>query len=222
MRDGQILQASSSKLLKKDVFGQVSVSGAQASATVIRDAGSARAGFGWLARRLLAREANALLELDSLDGVPGLVRFAPSRLERQFIDGKPMQDARPADVSYFKAAARLLRRMHRLGVAHNDLAKEPNFLVTPDAQPAIVDFQLATIARRRGKLFRLMAREDIRHLLKHKRTYCADALTARERGILDNPSVAARMWSVTGKPVYLFVTRRLLGWRDREGAGDRV
>jgi hypothetical protein len=25
----------------------------------------------------------------------------------------------------------------------------------------------------------------------------------------------------TVKPVYLFVTRRLFGWADREGAGDR-
>jgi hypothetical protein len=25
----------------------------------------------------------------------------------------------------------------------------------------------------------------------------------------------------TGKPLYRFVTRRLLGWADREGAGDR-
>lgn len=222
MRDGQNLQASSSKLLKKDVFGQVSVSRESASKIVIRDAGSARAGLGWLARRLLAREANALLALDSLDGVPGLVRFAPGRLEREFIDGKPMQEAKPFDVSYFKAAARLLRRMHRLGVAHNDLAKEPNLLVTTAGQPAIVDFQLATITRRRGRLYRILAREDIRHLLKHKRTYCAAALTAREREILANPSVAAKLWSATGKPVYLFVTRRLLGWRDREGAGDRV
>jgi RIO-like serine/threonine protein kinase len=222
MRDGQNLQASSSKLLKKDVFGQVSVRRESASTTVIRDAGSARAGLGWLARRLLAREANALLTLDSLEGVPGLVRFAPSRLEREFIDGEPMQEAKPCDISYFNAAARLLRRMHRLGVAHNDLAKEPNLLVTTAGQPAIVDFQLATITRRRGRLYRILAREDIRHLLKHKRTYCADALTAREREILANPSVAAKLWSATGKPVYLFVTRRLLGWRDREGAGDRV
>jgi len=25
----------------------------------------------------------------------------------------------------------------------------------------------------------------------------------------------------TGKRAYLFITRRLLGWADREGAGDR-
>jgi hypothetical protein len=26
---------------------------------------------------------------------------------------------------------------------------------------------------------------------------------------------------MTGKPVYLFITRKILGWQDREGAGDR-
>jgi predicted Ser/Thr protein kinase len=222
MRDGLNLQASSSKLLKKDVFGEISACRESTLATIIRDARRARFGLGWLARRLLSREANALLVLDSLEGVPGLIRFAPNRLEREFIDGTPMQDARPQDVGYFKAAARLLRQMHRLGVAHNDLAKEPNFLVTSDGQPAIIDFQLATVALRRGRLFRTLAREDIRHLLKHKRTYCADALTARERRILDQPAWPAKLWSATGKPVYLFITRRMLGWRDREGAGDRV
>jgi hypothetical protein len=63
--------------------------------------------------------------------------------------------------------------------------------------------------------------EDLRHLLKHKRTYCASHLTAREREILASPALISRLWMLTGKPVYLFVTRRLLGWADREGAGDR-
>jgi hypothetical protein len=25
----------------------------------------------------------------------------------------------------------------------------------------------------------------------------------------------------SGKKIYLFITRRVLGWQDREGAGDR-
>jgi hypothetical protein len=29
------------------------------------------------------------------------------------------------------------------------------------------------------------------------------------------------LWMATAKPIYRFVTRRLLGWADREGAGDR-
>jgi hypothetical protein len=67
----------------------------------------------------------------------------------------------------------------------------------------------------------LLGREDIRHALKHKRYYCADQLTAREKRILDNPSLLSRAWMRTGKPVYLFITRRIFGWSDREGAGDR-
>jgi hypothetical protein len=30
-----------------------------------------------------------------------------------------------------------------------------------------------------------------------------------------------RLWMASGKRVYLFVTRRIFRWRDREGAGDR-
>lgn len=132
-----------------------------------------------------------------------------------------MHEARPSDPDYFRRAARLLRRLHCRGVAHNDLAKEPNWLVTPAGEPAIVDFQLALHRPRRGRLFRILAREDIRHLLKHKRTYCPDRLTAREQRILAHPAMISAIWMRTGKPIYLFVTRRLLGWADREGAGDR-
>ena len=42
-----------------------------------------------------------------------------------------------------------------------------------------------------------------------------------ERRILATPSWLTRAWRATGKRLYVFVTRRLLGWRDREGAGDR-
>lgn len=132
-----------------------------------------------------------------------------------------MQRARPRDPQYFTEALALLRRVHRAGVAHNDLAKEPNWVVTPAGHPALVDFQLALVSNRRSKLFRTLARDDIRHLLKHKRSYCPERLTQRERHILATPSLLARIWMSTGKKLYLFVTRRLFGWADREGAGDR-
>ena len=171
---------------------------------------------------MLAREASALTQLESLDGVPKVIRVERDELARSWIDGKPMQTARPRNERYFRDAARLLRRMHRAGVAHNDLAKEPNLLVQPSGDPAFIDFQLALHSPGRGRLFRLLGREDIRHLLKHKRTYCPAALTRREQQILDNPAILSRLWMRTGKPVYLFITRRLLGWSDREGAGDRI
>jgi serine/threonine protein kinase len=140
-----------------------------------------------------------------------------------------MHLAKPRDAAYFRAAARLVRRLHAANVIHNDLAKETNWLVTPDGRPALVDFQLAMTLRhgrtrkesRRGPLARALGHDDIRHLLKHKRSYLPERLTAREQRILATPSLPSRMWMASGKKVYLFVTRRILHWRDREGAGDR-
>lgn len=210
-----------SRLLKKDLFGEIRQGHIGEDLCILRDTRSASAWIRWLARRLLRREATVLSALDGVDGTPQLMAVESDRLTRSFLSGTPMQRARPRDPAYFAAAFRLLRQLHRRGVVHNDLAKEPNLLVRDDGSPAFIDFQLAWHARRRGRLFRLLAYEDLRHLLKHKRTYCPQHLTQRERRILANPSRASRAYMRTVKPVYLFITRRLFGWEDREGAGDR-
>jgi len=210
-----------SELLKKDLFGEVRREFVAAEPRIVRDATTARGWLRWLARLLLRREARALAALDGFDGVPHFIATDGLRLERSFIDGLPLHRARPDRPAYFSRAARLLRGLHARDVVHNDLAKEPNLLVTPGGEPAIIDFQLAWHSPRRGRLFRLLAYDDLRHLLKHKRTYCPAALTNRERAILARPSLPSRIWSRTVKPPYLFVTRVLLGWEDREGASER-
>ena len=209
-------------LLKRDLFGTVTRCGSPGSGLrLVRDLSGARPGLRRLARHLANREVRALRRLSGVSGVPSLLATTDNAVIREWIEGQPMQVAKPRELAYFSAAFSLLRKLHRLGVAHNDLAKEPNWLVTPDGLPALVDFQLALCSRRRGKLFRALAHDDLRHLLKHKRTYLPDRLTARERGILARPSCLSRFWRASGKPVYVFVTRRLLNWSDREGAGDR-
>lgn len=223
MRQSDDLQAACSKLLKKDLFGRTDVVYSDGDSPVVRrDSRTAATTVRWVARKLLAREALALAVLEGTPGVPRLVRVNKHTLDRSYIEGLPMQVGKPIDPRYFRDAAQILRHLHRKNVVHNDLAKEPNFLVCDGGRPAIIDFQLAWFARGRGRLFRTLAREDIRHLLKHKRTYCPQHLTQRERTILNTPSLLARAWMRTGKPIYLFVTRRIMGWRDREGAGDRV
>jgi hypothetical protein len=207
--------------LKSDLFGTVWRGDADGLGFVQRDTSGARWWTAWLARRLCRREARALARLDGLPGTPRLLHADRLTLRREWIEGSPMQLARPRDPAYFRAARALLARLHRRGIAHNDLAKEPNWLVTPAGAPALVDFQLALVSHRRGRLFRTLGREDIRHLLKHKRSYCPALLTARERRILATPSAVSRAWMATGKRAYTFVTRRLFGWSDREGAGDR-
>jgi RIO-like serine/threonine protein kinase len=210
------------KILKRDLFGEVTLEFADGERLVTRNAAASRWWTRWIARYLLRREARALAALDGLGGVPALIRLDRDMLARSYLDGEPLQVARPRDAEWFEGAARLLRQLHRAGVSHNDLAKEPNLLVLSDGSPGIIDFQLAGYSRRRSKLFRIAAYEDIRHLLKHKRTYRPDLLTQREQQILANPSPASRVWMGTVKPVYLFVTRRIFGWADREGAADRV
>lgn len=207
--------------LKSDLFGRILRGSLDGRAVVVRDATTSARWLRWLARRLLRREANALRVLDGAGLSPKLLGVDRDTATREFVEGMPLYEARIDNPAFYAAAMRALRAMHRRNVAHNDLAKEPNILATPDQLPVFIDFQLATVAPRRGRLFRLLAREDIRHLLKHKRSYCAAALTTRERRILDTPSTPSRWFKGTVKPVYHFVTRRVLGWADREGAKDR-
>ncbi len=208
-------------LLKKDLFGEIRLSSGGDHMLIVRDVSAARAWLSWLARYLMRREARVLAALTDIDGIPELQSLTHDRLTRSYIAGTPMQRSRPTDRGYFLEAARLLRQLHRAGVVHNDLAKEPNLLVQEDGSPAFVDFQLAWYTQRRGPLFRALCYEDIRHLLKHKRSYCPQALTQRERRILANPGRLSKLWRHTVKAAYLFITRALLGWSDREGAGER-
>jgi RIO-like serine/threonine protein kinase len=207
-------------VLKSDVVGTITREGA----IVIRDTRTAARWARWLAVRLMRREHRALTRLSlgtGIDGIPRALSIGPTTLTRSWIDATPMHVARPRDPEYFRTAARLVRRLHAAGVIHNDLAKETNWLVTPDGRPALVDFQLAMTLTHRGPLARALGHDDIRHLLKHKRSYLPERLTARETRILATPSVVSRIWMRSGKRVYLFVTRKIFRWRDREGAGDR-
>jgi RIO-like serine/threonine protein kinase len=209
------------ELLKKDLFGEIRIETRNGQPVIVRDTRSARPQVRALARAMMRREARALAALEGVDGVPGLRTVSDSALVRDYVAGKPRHRCTSNSPAYFRDAARLLRCLHRNGVVHNDLAKEPNLLVCPNGRAAFVDFQLAMYAPVRGRLFRLLAWDDIRHLLKHKRTYCAGELTRRENRILQTPSLPSRLFRRTVKPVYLLVTRQLLGWADREGTYDR-
>src|SRR5262245_16547535 len=149
--------------LKTDLFGTVTRLERPGAWTVERDTRAARWWLRPLARHLARREARALQALAGIVGIPTLESHARGLLVRSWTEGEPMQRARPGDPRYFREAFDLLRRLHRRGVAHNDLAKEPNWLVTPAGHPALVDFQLALVSRRRSRLFRALAHDDIRH-----------------------------------------------------------
>jgi predicted Ser/Thr protein kinase len=175
------------------------------------------------ARHLFARERRALAKARGLNVGPELLWAGREALVRGFIDGVALHLAKPSgDIGYFRSAKLALRRMHRAGICHNDLAKEQNWLVGRDGNAYLTDFQLAACFTTRGRLFRIAAYEDLRHLLKHKRSYAPDALTPKERRILARKSFVASIWLKTGKKVYRAITRGLFNFTDREGGGRRL
>jgi RIO-like serine/threonine protein kinase len=207
-------------LLKRDHFGSISLISDARGERIRRDTRDASFGLRWFARLAARREARALTALAGVPGIPPLIHFDGGVLDRGYLDGCTMPEAEPRRIDYFRAAHRLLRQLRARGVAHNDLAKEANWMVRTDGSPALLDFQLASVGAR-GGWFRLMAREDLRHMLKHKRTYCPERLTPTERRVLARRSWLARAWMASGKKLYIFVARRILNWEDNEARGRR-
>lgn len=185
-------------------------------------------GVPWWSRvvayALFRRERRALDVAGQLGIAPPLLFAGRHALVRGWIDGVPLHIAKPyGDAAYFRSAKAALYALHRAGIAHNDLAKEQNWLYAQEngrGRAWLTDFQLAACFRRRNALFRLARYEDLRHLLKHKRRYAPQALTAAEQRVLARKSFITRAWMATGKKVYYAITRGL-NFTDREGRGMR-
>src|SRR5215203_111504 len=214
-------------LLKRDVFstverGRFRRDGGEVDA-VLRRLDQVPWWSYLLARHLFSRERHALMLARHLDVGPELMWAGRQALVRGFINGVALQQARPnGDTAYFRSARQVLHRLHRARICHNDLAKEQNWLRGSDGRAYVTDFQLAACFKTRSRLFRIAAYEDLRHLLKHKRSYAPSALTPMERKILARKSFVASIWLMTGKKVYQAITRGLFNFTDREGGGRRL
>jgi len=195
-------------------------------------------GSGWLARRLAARERRALGALRGLAGVPQALELAevcavpgpdgrvPRRAElvlRSWIAGRPLHRAEALPADFFDHLDRLVAELHARGVCHNDLHKEQNVLVDEALRPALVDFQLASLHRPGTRAFAVRVREDLRHVEKHRRRYTRwgrgpQGLDAPQQGAGQGLRRAplSRVWRRVGKPLYEFLTRRVLRTRDGE------
>ncbi|MDQ2094857.1 serine/threonine protein kinase [Rhodalgimonas zhirmunskyi] len=210
---------------KRDVFSET-ISGHLAEDPARKVVLRKLDGVPWWARPialyLARREVRGLRAVSGIEGVPELLRVDREGLLRSWSEGTPLQLARPSEAEYYRDAKRLLCEMRRRGVTHNDIAKPQNWLRAPDGRAAVIDFQLASVHRRKGKLYRVMAREDLRHLLKQKRRYAPALLTPMERRMLERKALPTRVWMATAKPLYNFVTRKLMNWSDGEGTEDRI
>lgn len=220
-------------LLKRDALGRVELLEWDGARRVRRVAcGGRLPGSAAVARVLLGRERRALERLAGLDGVPRLEPQAHwsagggarAVLVREFTPGTPLHLAESLPEDFFEHLAALVARLHARGVCHNDLHKEQNVIVRPDGRPALIDFQLASVHARGGRLFRSRVHDDLRHVDKHARRYLrpgrGPAGAAPPAGPRPPRSLTARWWRRTVKPLYNLLTRGLLGARDGEARRD--
>ena len=176
-----------------------------------------------IAHHLFLRERRALAIAGQLGIAPPLLFAGRRVLVRGWIEGVALQIAKPhGDRAYFHSARIAVRKLHRAGICHNDLSKQQNWLRGSDGRAYLTDFQLASCFQRRGRLFRILAYEDLRHLIKHKHRYLRDALTATEWRVRRRKSGFTRSWMATVKHVYNWVVHGVFRLPDLEGGGARL
>ncbi len=208
---------------KRDALGRVELVQSDGLRAVRRVAAGGRIPFSRsLARALLRREGRALR---ALEGVPGVARVLAQSADggallRSFLPGTPLCLASALPRDFFERLEELVCALHERGVCHNDLHKEGNVLVGEDGYPNLVDFQLASWHPRRGRSFAVRAREDLRHVWKHRSHYF------RALGVPDPLSEApqrsflAESWRRFGKPLYGRIKRS--AWLRREFASGEA
>jgi predicted Ser/Thr protein kinase len=156
------------------------------SKLVIKEAGG---GFfsGWFHRMMLRREARIYELLADVAGVP----HSPGMLDNthlvlEFINGESMKEAcktlRDSDAFYDRLRT-IISDFHAAGVAHGDLKRKDNVLVTAAEQPFVIDF--GTAVARNGNLwdrltFRLVRRFDNHAWIKAKYGGDYDAISAED------------------------------------------
>lgn len=225
------------EVLKQDALGRVELLQRGDERLLRRVAcGGGLPGSRLVARILLARERRALRALEGLGGAPhevgdpaarsatsadGRVPRAREVLVRSFIAGAPLHRATHLPRDFFEHLDALVEALHARGVCHNDLHKEQNIVVAEDGAPHLIDFQLASVHRGRGRLYASRVRDDLRHVEKHRRRYTRDGrgpegARSEGRGRDYKRGGVALVWRRTGKPLYNALTRGVLRTRDGE------
>src|SRR6185312_4280948 len=113
-------------VLKRDVFSETHkghLAGNPARPVIRRIVSAAPWWSRPLAWVLALREIAALRAVRGLAGTPQIISTDADGLVRSWSEGTPLHLARPADPGWYRDAERLLRRLRRAGITHNDLAK---------------------------------------------------------------------------------------------------
>jgi serine/threonine protein kinase len=96
----------------------------------------------WLNRWMLRREYRIYRRLHGISGIPRCYGFFLDRhLVLEHVDGRTMRQTTISDRDgFFAEMFSIIESIHERGVAHGDLKRKDNILVTRDSRPCLIDF----------------------------------------------------------------------------------
>jgi predicted Ser/Thr protein kinase len=130
----------------------------------------------WVRRWMIRREHAIYQRLVGVAGVPRCFGLDNDRLLLEFIAGQPLRlstgELENRD-RFFAALLEILQSIHRAGVAHADMKRKDNIIVTPEGLPCLIDFGSAVLRPSRAgswkfRLFRQACQIDLNAWVKHK------------------------------------------------------
>jgi serine/threonine-protein kinase RIO1 len=129
----------------------------------------------WISAKGLQREFAAYCRLGQMAGVPTCHGLASGRhLILDAVEGQRLSDvtARPSE-AFYASLLTLIQSLHARGVAHGDLKRKDNILITPAGQPVIIDFGTAVLQPHgwhplKRRLFNFLRQTDLNAWIKLK------------------------------------------------------
>ncbi len=173
----------------------------------------------WGGRLMARHEVAALRRVQDIRGVPRLRgRLGATGIVRDYVPGRPLHKGTSVSEAFFPELFRMLRQMHRRGVAYVDLEKAENILVGEEGLPHLIDFQVAfrlPDARWRdvwpaGWLFELFRQADLYHARKHFRRAYKSSLGPRQKHFLRRKPWFVVLSNALHSP-FKTIRRRLVG-----------
>jgi hypothetical protein len=175
----------------------------------------------WLGKWLCERELRFYHACADLPAVPAILgRVGPTGFVHDYVPGQPLSKDRPIPDPFFDELFTLLCELHRRNVAYVDTNKPQNILQGDDGRPHLIDFQISFDLHDFGDnpltrtILRRLQKEDLYHILKHKRRLRPDLLTPEEREIAQRKSWFIRLHRLITKPYFLIRRRTFKRLRD--------
>jgi hypothetical protein len=175
----------------------------------------------WLGRWLCNRELRFYESCKDLPNVPAVLgRVGPTGFVHAYVPGQPLSKHRPIPDTFFDELFALLAALHRRHIAYVDTNKPQNILQGDDGRPHLIDFQISFGLHDFGDnpltrfILRRLQKEDLYHILKHKRRLRPDLLTPDQRQAAEHKSWYIRLHRFITKPYFLIRRRTFKRLRD--------